>query len=114
MSVSLPATPVPLDAAVATELDAAVANALDNVVAHAGPDAHAFVLLEDLGDSVVVSIRDDGVGHPGGTARSGRRRGARRRRQIDCGTDELVGRQRPAEHRTRYGNGMGADGAETG
>jgi signal transduction histidine kinase len=62
VSVSLPATSVPLETAVATEVDAAVANALDNVVAHAGPDAHAFVLLEDLGDSVVVSIRDDGVG----------------------------------------------------
>ncbi len=66
VSVSLPATPVPLDASVATEVDAAVANALDNVVAHAGADAHAFVLLEDLGDSVVVSIRDDGVGIPAG------------------------------------------------
>jgi len=66
VSVSLPATPVPLDTAVATEVDAAVANALDNVAAHAGPDAHAFVLLEDLGDSVVVSIRDDGVGIPAG------------------------------------------------
>jgi signal transduction histidine kinase len=66
VSVSLPATPVPLDTAVATEVDAAVANALDNVVAHAGPDARAFVLLEDLGDSVVVSIRDDGVGIPVG------------------------------------------------
>jgi signal transduction histidine kinase len=66
VSVSLPATPVPLDTAVATEVDAAVANALDNVAAHAGPDARAFVLLEDLGDSVVVSIRDDGVGIPAG------------------------------------------------
>ena len=66
VSVSLPATPVPLDAAVATEVDAAVANALDNVVAHAGADARAFVLLEDLGDSVVVSIRDDGSGIPVG------------------------------------------------
>lgn len=66
VSVSLPATPVPLETAVATEVDAAVANALDNVVAHAGPDARAFVLLEDLGDSVVVSIRDDGVGIPVG------------------------------------------------
>jgi signal transduction histidine kinase len=60
--MSLPATAVPLDTAVATEVDAAVANALDNVVAHAGAGANAFVLLEDLGDSVVVSIRDDGIG----------------------------------------------------
>jgi signal transduction histidine kinase len=29
---------------------------------HAGPNAHAFVLLEDLGDVVTVSVRDDGVG----------------------------------------------------
>ncbi|MDT5018467.1 MAG: hypothetical protein QOD39_4627 [Mycobacterium sp.] len=62
VSVSLPADPVPLDADVAAELFAAAANALDNVTAHAGPDAHAYVLLEDLGDSVTVSIRDDGVG----------------------------------------------------
>jgi signal transduction histidine kinase len=62
VSMSLPATAVPLDTAVATEVDAAVANALDNVVAHAGAGARAFVLLEDLGDSVVVSIRDDGIG----------------------------------------------------
>jgi signal transduction histidine kinase len=62
VSVSLPASPVLLDAGVAEELDAAVVNALDNVASHAGRDAHAFVLLEDLGDSVTVSIRDDGLG----------------------------------------------------
>jgi signal transduction histidine kinase len=66
VSISLPAGPVMLSAAVATEVDAAVANALDNVVAHAGADARAFVLLEDLDDSVVVSIRDDGPGIPAG------------------------------------------------
>ncbi|MGV0837025.1 MacS family sensor histidine kinase [Mycolicibacterium thermoresistibile] len=76
VTVSLPGTPVPLDAAVAAELDAAVGNALDNVALHAGPDARAFVLLEDLGDTVAVSIRDDGVGIPDGrldqAAREGR------------------------------------------
>ena len=41
---------------------AAAANALDNVASHAGPGAHAYVLVEDLGDSVTVSIRDDGAG----------------------------------------------------
>ena len=66
VSTSLPATPVMLDSAVAAELDSAVANALANVAAHAGADAHAFVLLEDLEDSVVVSIRDDGIGIPAG------------------------------------------------
>jgi signal transduction histidine kinase len=62
VSVSVPADPVLLYAAVADELYAAAANALDNTAAHAGSDAHAYVLLEDLGDSVTVSIRDDGVG----------------------------------------------------
>lgn len=66
VSMSLPGTAVPLARSTATELDAAVGNALDNVRAHAGPDAHAFVLLEDLGDSVLVSVRDDGVGIPAG------------------------------------------------
>jgi signal transduction histidine kinase len=66
VSVSLPATPVLLETNVATELDAAVVNALDNVASHAGPDARAFVLLEDLGNSVTVSVRDDGVGIPAG------------------------------------------------
>jgi signal transduction histidine kinase len=62
VSVSLPPEPVMLSAEVAREVDAAVANALDNVVEHAGADARAFVLLEDLEDSVVVSVRDDGSG----------------------------------------------------
>ncbi len=60
--VSVPATPVPMDPAVATELTAAVVNVLDNVGTHAGTGARAFILLEDMGDSVTVSIRDDGVG----------------------------------------------------
>jgi signal transduction histidine kinase len=66
VSVSLPATPVLLDAQPAAEIVAAAENALTNVERHAGPDAHAFVLLEDLGDAVVVSIRDDGPGIPPG------------------------------------------------
>ncbi len=60
--VSVPGPPVPLDSATAAELDAAVVNILDNVRAHAGPDATAYVLVEDLGRTVTVSVRDDGVG----------------------------------------------------
>jgi signal transduction histidine kinase len=62
VSVSLPADPVLLPSGPARELCAAVFNALDNVDAHAGPQARAYVLVEDLGDTVTVSIRDDGVG----------------------------------------------------
>jgi signal transduction histidine kinase len=62
VSISLPPDPVMLSADVAAEVVAAVGNALDNVVAHAGADARAYVLLEDLEDSIVVSVRDDGPG----------------------------------------------------
>jgi signal transduction histidine kinase len=62
VSVSVPADPVLLDAAVAGELAAAAGNALDNAAAHAGSDARVYVLLEDLGETVTVSVRDDGVG----------------------------------------------------
>ncbi|MBU9765058.1 ATP-binding protein [Mycobacterium sp. TNTM28] len=62
VAVSLPAEPVLLEHEVAQELFAAATNALDNAAAHAGPEARVYVLLEDLGDAVTVSIRDDGVG----------------------------------------------------
>ncbi len=94
VSMSLPGTPVPLESGVATELDAAVGNALDNVRAHAGSGARAFVLLEDLGDAVTVSIRDDGVGIAPGRLRGSGRPRARRHLQVDCGTVDVVGRQR--------------------
>jgi signal transduction histidine kinase len=62
VTVSEPADPVLLDHRLAVELEAAVVNALDNARLHAGPGVRAFVLVEDLGDQVVVSIRDDGRG----------------------------------------------------
>ncbi|WP_407938984.1 MacS family sensor histidine kinase [Mycolicibacterium fluoranthenivorans] len=66
VAVSLPAAAVYLDALVADEVLAATVNVLTNVERHAGPGAKAYVLLEDLGGSVVVSIRDDGPGIPAG------------------------------------------------
>lgn len=75
VSISLPATPVLLGRRIGTELDAAVGNALDNVGAHAGPEARAYVLVEDLGDSVVVSVRDDGVGIAAGRLEEAARQG---------------------------------------
>ena len=65
VTVSGPADPVPLPGAAAAELAAAVGAALDNVAAHA-PGAQAWVLVEDLGDAVLVSVRDDGPGIPAG------------------------------------------------
>lgn len=66
VSVSVPATRVMLPAGTAAELAAVVREALSNVAIHAGADASAWVLLEDLGDDVVVSVRDDGPGIPAG------------------------------------------------
>ncbi len=75
VSVSVPATPVPLPSAVAAELTAAVREALANVDEHAGDGAKAWVLLEDLGSDIVVSIRDDGVGIAPGRVAEAEREG---------------------------------------
>lgn len=75
VSLSLPGTPVLLEQRTAAELDAAVGNALDNVRAHAGAHARAFVLCEDLGETVTVSVRDDGVGIAAGRLEEAVRQG---------------------------------------
>ncbi len=60
VSLSAPATPVPLAPPVARELAAAIGAALDNVARHG--DGRAWVLVEDEGTAVTVSIRDEGPG----------------------------------------------------
>ncbi|NMN95683.1 MacS family sensor histidine kinase [Antrihabitans stalactiti] len=62
VSISAPGDPVLVSRHIGTELAAAVATALSNVELHAGPRAKAFVLVEDVGDDVIVSVRDDGSG----------------------------------------------------
>jgi signal transduction histidine kinase len=62
ITVSVPGTPVEVEPQEADEMVAAVRACLDNVARHAGPDAPAWVLLEDLGDRVVVTVRDEGPG----------------------------------------------------
>ncbi|TDW54927.1 MacS family sensor histidine kinase [Kribbella pratensis] len=62
VDVVVPAAQVLLPAATAEELVAAVKEALSNVSKHAGPDARSWVVVEELGEGVVVSIRDDGIG----------------------------------------------------
>jgi len=66
VTVSGPGQPVVLPRHEVDELVAAVRAALANVVVHVGPGAPAWVLLEDLGDRVAVSVRDDGPGIPAG------------------------------------------------
>ncbi|MCQ4081563.1 DUF5931 domain-containing protein [Streptomyces sp. RB6PN25] len=62
VTVAAPAEPVLLPPHAARELAAAVAAALDNVTRHAGPDACAWILVEDEPQEVRVSVRDDGPG----------------------------------------------------
>jgi signal transduction histidine kinase len=66
VTVSVPGAPVELPAEGVGEIVAAVRACLDNVACHVGADALAWVLLEDLGTEVVVTVRDDGPGIPVG------------------------------------------------
>jgi signal transduction histidine kinase len=75
VNVATPAEPVLLPSSVSTEMAAAVAAALDNATRHAGALASVWVLLEELPDTVVVTIRDDGVGIPAGRLEQAERSG---------------------------------------
>ena len=65
-SVNAPATAVLLNEKTVTETAAAVREALDNVRKHGGESARAWVLVDDEGAEVSVTIRDDGPGFPAG------------------------------------------------
>lgn len=73
VEVAAPATPVPLPAPAAAELAAAVRACLDNVRDHAG--GRAWVLVEDEGDAVLVTVRDEGPGIPQGRLAQAEREG---------------------------------------
>ena len=62
VTVSASAGELYMDAHRARELDLAVQELVANVAKHAGPRAHAWVLVEQDGDEAVVWFRDDGVG----------------------------------------------------
>jgi signal transduction histidine kinase len=57
-----PGQPILLDRRVADEVAAAVEAAVDNARRHAGDAAQAWVLLDDDGDQVRVTVRDSGRG----------------------------------------------------
>ncbi|HEX2857456.1 MAG TPA: ATP-binding protein [Propionibacteriaceae bacterium] len=62
VTVSASAGDLYVDAHRARELDLAVQELIANVAKHAGPGAHAWMLVEQDGDDAVVWFRDDGVG----------------------------------------------------
>lgn len=66
VSIALPGESVSLRASVGVELAAVVAECLSNIRHHVGQDAPAWVLVEDLGPTVAVSVRDAGPGIPEG------------------------------------------------
>lgn len=62
VTVSGPGGQVMLPRHTVDEIGSVVRACLDNVVRHVGPGAPAWVLVEDMGPSVVVTVRDEGSG----------------------------------------------------
>jgi signal transduction histidine kinase len=62
VTVSGPAGKVLLPGDQVGELTAVVRACLDNVTRHVGAEAPAWVLVEEVGDRVVVTVRDEGPG----------------------------------------------------
>nr|WP_184638741.1 DUF5931 domain-containing protein [Streptomonospora salina] len=62
VTVSAPAAEVAVASRTARELDAAVREALGNVERHCPPRTRVWLLVEDEGETVVVTVRDDGPG----------------------------------------------------
>ncbi len=65
--------------------DQLVGACLDNVTHHVGDDARAWVLLEDLGDEVAVSVRDEGPGIAAGRLDDAAAQGRLGVRESVCG-----------------------------
>ncbi|MDQ4104187.1 MAG: DUF5931 domain-containing protein [Actinomycetota bacterium] len=62
VEVSVPAAAVPLPTGDVEELVAVVREALANTARHGGPEAKSWILVEDLGEEVVLTVRDNGPG----------------------------------------------------
>ncbi|MGC4935485.1 MacS family sensor histidine kinase [Gordonia sp. DT30] len=103
VSVSTPSDPVPLPPGVLSEVMAAIGNILTNSAQHGGPDVHSYLLLEDLDDEVIISIRDTGVGIAPGRLEQARAEGRMGvDRSIVGRIDDLGGR---AQLRSEPGTG---------
>jgi signal transduction histidine kinase len=96
VTVSGPAHPVLLDQRVVDELTSVVRACLDNVTRHVGADAPAWVLVEELGERVVVTVRDEGPGIAPGRVEEAREEGrlgvaeSIRGRMRDLGGDAVL------------------------
>jgi signal transduction histidine kinase len=96
VTVSGPAHPVLVDQRVVDELTSVVRACLDNVTRHVGADAPAWVLVEELGERVVVTVRDEGPGIAPGRVEEAREEGrlgvaeSIRGRMRDLGGDAVL------------------------
>lgn len=66
VQVTTPGGPVMMSADRVEEVVALVRACLHNISEHVAAEATAWILLEDLGERVVVTVRDDGPGIPEG------------------------------------------------
>jgi signal transduction histidine kinase len=62
VEIAVPASAVPLPTSDVEELVAVAQEAVANTARHGGPDVMSWILLEDLGEEVVLTIRDNGLG----------------------------------------------------
>lgn len=85
VTVSLPGSRIEWDAVAAEDIVAVVRACLDNVERHVGPDAPAWVLVEDLDAAVVVTVRDEGPGIPSGRVEAAAAEGRLGIRESICG-----------------------------
>jgi signal transduction histidine kinase len=102
-TVAAPAHPVLLPAAEAVELVAATRAALSNVEVHVGPEAPAWVLLEERSDRLVVSVRDDGPGIAEGRLDAARAQGRLGVAQSIVGRVEALGGTARCESEPGFG-----------
>lgn len=92
----LPGAPVPLEPRAGEELVAAARECLHNVARHVGDGARAWVVLEDLGERVVLAVRDEGPGIPAGRLEQAEAEGrlgvagSVRRRLAELGGDAVL------------------------
>jgi signal transduction histidine kinase len=85
VTITGPGGQVALHQAQIREVTAVVSACLDNVARHVGEDAPAWVLVEDVGDAVVVSVRDEGPGIPENRLHQAAREGRLGVRESICG-----------------------------
>ncbi|HET6627854.1 MAG TPA: DUF5931 domain-containing protein [Nocardioidaceae bacterium] len=91
VTVSVPGSSVILPSAVVEEVTSVVRACLSNVAVHVGADAPAWVLLEEVGTSVIVTVRDEGPGIPSGRLDQARAEGRLGVSESICGRVEDLG-----------------------